>query len=406
MKLHRIITTLAVFAMLLMQAPSITWAALSCDLFTITPSTAIVGDDVTIEWSTTDAASVSIDVIGSVATSGSILFEVPDNPGFNTYSLEATDGDLFEPSFAYCSADLTIIGVPSCDFFVATPDVLDGPGNVQLDWLVNSADISVAIDNGVGTVADFGSTIVAVSENTTFTLTAEGSAGTTLCTVPVTVSSDVAEPESNSSNSGGGKSINPKCELSVDKTEVRAGDTVMVSWKSTNTETLELSEVKSGQSSFLFSTSSQNLISSGSFPVVVSADTVFKMVVKRPNRSSDCSVAVVVNPNNINGAIAGETGERIPLATLPVTGLDPTVGFLIIFNLFLAFGAAMGAYVLVMFSQQYKRAADRSFTHTHVYTPLHALFSQERRSLHSRIILWKWCAFTLPLIALVLYILR
>jgi hypothetical protein len=98
---------------------------------------------------------------------------------------------------------------------------------------------------------------------------------------------------------------------------------------------------------------------------------------------------------------------RVSLASVPVTGFDPTVGFILLLNAFLAFGAAMGAYVFVTFSHQYKRATDRSFTNTHVFTPLHALFSQERRSLHSRIILWKWLAVVLAItFVAVLFLIR
>ena len=394
-KLPQISALFALIAFMTTMVPTSVFAEAICDVFTVTPDTALPGDFVTLDWVTTNTISVDIDVLGTVATSGSVLYEVPNAPGPFYINLTAFDENVSEPNDAFCSVELTIQGPAVCDYFFAGPDTLDGPGDVTLEWGTTGADISVSIDNGIGAVASADLLVVPVSNSTTFTLTADGTFGSAQCSVPVTVNSDVAEGESGGSNSGGGKSINPKCELSVDKTEVKAGDSVMVSWKSTNTETLELSEMKGGQSNLLLSTSSQNLIANGSFPVAVSADTVFKMVVKRPNRSSDCSVAVVVKPNNINGAIAGETGERIPLATLPVTGLDPTVGFLILFNLFLAFGAAMGAYVVVMFSQQYRRATDRSFTNTHVFTPLNALFSQERRSLHSRIILWKWLAVVL-----------
>lgn len=376
------------------MSPNAVFAEAICDVFTVTPTTAVPGDFVTFDWSTTNTVGVNIDALGARATSGSEQFEVPNTPGLISYNLEALDSNLSEPNNAFCSADLTILGPAVCDFFTATPDVLDVAGNVTLDWSTTDADIAVTIDNGVGVVAELGSTVVSVTTDTTFTLTADGTYGSTQCSVPVTVN---GSSSGGSSNSGGGKSINPTCQVTVDKPQATVGDTVQVSWQSKNAESLAMTKTTAGQTNTILSTTSPAVIMSGSFPVVVTNDTTFKLAVARPNRSSECEVAVVVKPNNLNGAIAGDAAGLISLADVPETGFDPTVGFLVVFNLFLAFGAAMGAYVVVQFSQQYKRASDRSFTGTNLFTPVQALFSQERRSLHSRIILWKWLAITLAI---------
>jgi hypothetical protein len=404
MNLRKISTFFIGVALLVGMTPNAVFAEAICDVFTVTPTSALPGDFVTFDWSTTNTVGVNIDALGARATSGSELFEVPNTPGLISYNLEALDSNLSEPNNAFCSADLTILGPAVCNYFTATPDNLDGAGDVTLDWSTSDADIAVTIDNGVGSVSENGSIVVPVTTDTTFTLTADGTYGSTQCSVPVTVNG--TNPSGGGSSSSGGKSINPSCDVEVSTTSVKAGDTVSLSWTAKNTEELQITTNQSGQTQTMFSTTSPTAIANGLLPVVVTKDTTFTVAVKRPNRSAACATSVTVVPDNLLGAgIAGATG-LIALTDVPETGFDPSVGFLIILNLFLAFGAALGAYVLVVFTQHYKRATDRSFTVTHTYTPVQVLFLQERRFLQSRIILWKWCALALPLVALVLFILR
>jgi hypothetical protein len=381
--------------------PGTSLAAISCDSFTVTPAIASPGDFVTFEWTTTDVDLASIEVIGNVATTGSALYEVPNTPG--DFSYELTLGNFFEESTS-CFADLSIVGldpVPVCDFFTVTPDTLNEQGDVTLEWGTTNADISVAIDNGVGFVAEDDNLTVSVGADTTFTLTAEGTFGTTQCTTLVTF--EDPKPVSTGSKSGGGKSISPKCELTVSESKVKKGATVMVSWQSENAEQLNLFAQQAGLMNLLLSTTTNT--PKGSFTVVVTADTTFTAEVTRPNRSNNCAIVVTLMPDDLfQAGVAGATGF-ISLTEVPETGLDPTVGFLIIFNLFLAFGALMGAYVLVQFTQQYKRASDSSFRDLHVFTPVQTLFLQERRYWQSRIMLWKWFALAIPLTLLVMYIL-
>lgn len=355
----------------------------------------------TFDWVTTNTISVEIDVLGTVATSGSALYEVPNTPGVVSINLTAFDENVFEPIDATCSVTLNIEAPPTCDLFLASPGTIDGPGNVGLEWLTTGAD-TVSIDNGVGFVAEDGDQTVAVSTSTTYTLTAENTFGTTTCSVPVTVNEVVApdpEPEpSSSSGGGGGRSINPRCEIMVDRPVVKAGDIVTVTWESVNAQTLLLSSLVSGQTSSLFSTTSTAKSSNGSYRVVVEDDTTFTLDVTRPNRSGDCSVKVTVD-DSLGGPGSGDAAALISLLNLPETGFSPTAGFFVLINVFLVFGAALVAYVVVVFGQHYRRAFDRSHHSTTMFTPDWVRIARERSLLYARLVLWKWLAVVLFMIS-------
>ncbi|MCU0678032.1 MAG: hypothetical protein MUF19_00385 [Candidatus Pacebacteria bacterium] len=390
MKIWQLAGLFLYIGVVLLSTPQTSFAEAICDVFTVTPDTAAPGDFVTLDWVTTNTISVEIDGLGTVATSGSALFEVPNSPGLFSIGLTAFDENVFEPNDAFCSALLTIEGPPTCDLFFVTPDTLDGAGDVTLEWQTTGADISVSIDNGIGLVADADILTVPVTTDTTFTLTAEGSFGTTLCTAPVTV--NVADPVvSGGSSSSGGKSINPRCKLSVDQSVVKPGDTVLVSWDSVNAQELKLSSLVGGQSSVLLSTTSVAKSAKGSYAVVVQDDVTFTMDVSRPNRSGDCSVAVTVD-DSILGVGLGDTTGLISLRSVPETGFSPTAGFLVVVNVFLAFAAAVVAYVLVVFGQHFAQAQDRSYMRTTIFTPDWVRIARERSLLYSRLVLWKWLA--------------
>ncbi len=373
------------------------YAAVTCDSFTVDSATAEPGDFVTLTWTSTDATEATIDVIGPVATTGSMLFEIPYSPGLFTFNLDLTGGSIFEPETAFCSTNITIEGPPVCDLFTATPDTLTEPGNVTLTWETSFADTSVTIDNGVGVVLEDDSVVVSVTGDTTYTLTAVGSFGSTQCTAPVTFVAPTVP--STRVSTGGGKSINPKCELFVDKKTVTAGETVTVSWKHQNTESLRLMAKSAGASQLLFEASTAEALKLNKTSFVVTDDTVFDMVVQRPYRSGDCSVAVsVVKDDGLAGAGLGDATSLIALANVPETGFSPTAGFAVLLNIFLAFGAALVAYVTVILGQLVVRATSRSHHVSHQYTPQTVRFSRERVTLYSRLLLWQWLAAILVLV--------
>jgi hypothetical protein len=382
----------------LLSAPQTTFAQAVCDVFTVTPTTAAPGDFVTFDWVTTNTISVDIDVLGTVATSGSALYEVPNIPGVLFVTLTAFDINVFEPSDTTCDVTLTIDTPPTCDMFLASPDTINTPGDVSLEWLTTGAD-TVSIDNGIGFVTTGGQQTVTVSTSTTYTLTAENTFGTTTCSVPVTLNSVVPpdpEPEApSSSGSSGGKSINPRCELIVDATDVAPGDTVIATWQAKNAVSVTL-ESKSGQAvQTLFSTTSPVLSKSGTFPVIVTADTTIRLSANRPNRSTECEVAVTANLGNAGLGNTQGASSLVTLAELPETGFSPTTGFFIIINLFLLAGSAFVAYVLALFWQQFTPVRSRVYVSDSPFVPRQVRAKGLYRSLQSRVLFWQMLAITL-----------
>ncbi|MFN3692555.1 MAG: hypothetical protein ACK4SL_00470 [Candidatus Paceibacteria bacterium] len=378
------------------------YAAVSCDSFTVTPTSALPGDFVTLDWTTTGATDVTIDAIGAVATTGSTIFEVPNSPGTFTFSMEVSGGSIFEPETAFCSTDLTINSLPVCDVFTATPDTLTEPGEVTLTWDTASATTSVTIDNGIGVVAEDDSVVVSVAGDTTYTLTAVNAFGSTQCTASVTFA---ATDVGSLSSGGGGKSINPRCDLTIDTASVMAGDTALISYEAVNATNLMLIESTAGGSKTLFSTTTSLGEQTGTWPVTVLADTTYTLKVTRPHRSSECTAVVALA--DLSGLGLGEMqgASSLALRNLPDTGFYPTTGFIVIMNVVLVAAAAFVAYVIVVFGQLARRAKTVPIR-DRLFTPQTVLYLTERTTLQTKLLLWRIIAVTIILLLIIWYAFR
>ncbi|MCD5381934.1 MAG: hypothetical protein LR017_01305 [Candidatus Pacebacteria bacterium] len=76
--------------------------------------------------------------------------------------------------------------LPTCDAFDAQPSKITKGASATLTWETTDAT-EVMIDNGVGVVAEDGTTTVAPTTDTTYTLTAKNAAGSKTCTTEVVV---------------------------------------------------------------------------------------------------------------------------------------------------------------------------------------------------------------------------
>lgn len=108
--------------------------------------------------------------------------------------------------------------------FTATPSVIDLGTPVTLTWSTTFAD-SVTIDNGIGTVATSGSTVVSeLVAPVTFNLTATGPGGTTTAPVTVTV-------------------LNPlTAGISAVPSSIHTGESATLIWSSTGTTNVSLDD--------------------------------------------------------------------------------------------------------------------------------------------------------------------
>jgi hypothetical protein len=146
-----------------------------------TPDTIQVGQSATLSWSSTNADSVSIDQgIGNVVLSGSITVSPTQS---TTYTISATGPG----GTAADSVTVTVNPTPSPTVSIsASPTFIQVGESSTLTWASTNAD-SATIDNGIGSVALSGSTIVSPSQTTTYTITVTGPGGTATASVTVTV---------------------------------------------------------------------------------------------------------------------------------------------------------------------------------------------------------------------------
>ncbi len=137
---------------------TLSWAASNFDTLTLTPS---VGD-VTGETSVSVAPQAS-----------------------TTYTLSASN------DFGETSATTTVnVGTPPVVSFTVSPSTpIEEGDSAILNWTVTGEDVSVTIDNGIGSVPASGSESVSPTTTTDYTLTATSPFGTVTRQVTVVVSS-------------------------------------------------------------------------------------------------------------------------------------------------------------------------------------------------------------------------
>jgi hypothetical protein len=152
--------------------------------FTAEPSTIASGGTSTLKWDVKGATKVTIQGIGTVASSGTHDVSPTST---TTYTLTASNGAGVINATATVSIGTS--GKPVITSFTATPDFIDAGGSSNLEWFVTNAN-EVSINQGIGNVATYGSKSVKLDATTIYTLTANNGAGTTSMSLTVTVSSD------------------------------------------------------------------------------------------------------------------------------------------------------------------------------------------------------------------------
>ncbi|MHB1348851.1 MAG: carboxypeptidase regulatory-like domain-containing protein [Desulfobulbaceae bacterium] len=151
---------------------------------TATPVTITAGESATLAWSTTGAATSSIEPgVGTVQPSGTLSVAPTET---TTYTLTATNPG----QSATGSVTVTVKPAPPTAQLTADPLTIDAGGSSTLTWSTSNAD-AVTIDQGIGTVAASGSKTVSPAATTTYTLTATGPGGTTTDQTKVTVNAPI-----------------------------------------------------------------------------------------------------------------------------------------------------------------------------------------------------------------------
>jgi hypothetical protein len=166
--------------------------------FNAEPSSISGGGSSELSWNVSGATMVSIDQgIGTVALTGKRAVAPAST---TTYTLTASNS----AGMAMATTQVMVTGtsmptptltptptptpteLPTVNYFVANPPIIPFGGSTTLGYDVSDAT-SVTIDNGVGSVASSGTTVVSPTATTNYTLTATNAAGWTGVTITVVV---------------------------------------------------------------------------------------------------------------------------------------------------------------------------------------------------------------------------
>ncbi|MCA9354204.1 MAG: DUF11 domain-containing protein [Candidatus Kaiserbacteria bacterium] len=194
----------------------------SCDYFSANPTAIMVGDSATLTWNTSNATDVVMNNgIGAVSADGSIVV----SPTVDTTYTLTVYGATGQSVTCSVPVDVSIVPVPSCDLFTATPSTILLGESATLTWESSNAD-QVFINNGIGAVSADGSISVTPLATITYTLTVIGQKDqVTECQVPVTV--EVPKL--------------PSCDLFVaNPSGITVGDSTTLTWETTNATEVSL----------------------------------------------------------------------------------------------------------------------------------------------------------------------
>ena len=172
------------------------------------------GESVKIRWSSQNATTANITPIGETRLNG----ESDESPTQTTTYRGTFTGN---GKTVTCQKTVTVesFGSPWCEV-IANPTSISRGQSATIRW--NSGNVSrVDIDNGIGSdVGTAGDRSVSPIDTTKYTGTFYGLNGETIrCDATVTVTDEPA---------------GPVCDMSVSESPVRRGDSVTLSWNSTN----------------------------------------------------------------------------------------------------------------------------------------------------------------------------
>ena len=220
----------------------------SIDSFTANPSTIASGSSSTLNWSTTNCASVTISNLGyNVPTVGSQLVYPTQT---TIYTIKAYNGAGVLADTDNVTVTVNSV-IPSCsiDSFTANPSTIASGSSSTLNWSTTNC-ASVTISNLGYNVPTVGSQLVYPTQTTTYTLKAYDSNGgnqTRSVTITVrqntqTCSIDNFTADPQSINSGGSSILNWKTtnciSVSLDYAEIQTSGSKEVHPTQTTTYTL------------------------------------------------------------------------------------------------------------------------------------------------------------------------
>ena len=148
---------------------------------TVAPPTIPQGQSATLQWTTSNATTVSIDQgIGVVSANGSRTVSPSQT---TTYVITAQGAG----GSAAASATVTVTAVPPPTVQLsASPQAIQAGQSTTLQWTSSNAT-TVSINQGIGAVGLDGSMSVSPTQTTTYVITAEGAGGAVTASTTVTL---------------------------------------------------------------------------------------------------------------------------------------------------------------------------------------------------------------------------
>ncbi len=302
------------------------------------PSSITKGGNSTLTWTTTNAASASING-SSVAVGTNKTWSVSPSVT-TTYTMTVTDSS---GNTATCADTVTVTSVPvpnapTCTLIVNDSSVNAGD-TVTLTWTTTNAS-TATIDNGIGSVSLSGNTNVVINGDTSYTLTATNSTGQSVtCRQAIGISG----------GGGGGGTVLPRCDLSATRTYVDGVAVVTLDWNTDYADEITLYEgYKSSTHSAtkVYHTTDEDRVDNGTYKIVDSSEDRYTLLAERNGHSRYCvadveedSDTVVVTTYRDQQPVLG-----IALTQVPYTGFEagPVLTFffyalLALWGLFIAY---------------------------------------------------------------------
>ena len=280
------------------------------DSFTAMPEAISVGESSTLRWTTTSAASITIndgsdDIYttdsSSQVTSGSHTVRPATT---TTYTLTAMGSDVsltdtVTITVTALATEVNAPASPTIDSFTANPTEIESGEPATLTWATTDAT-SVAI-NGVTVTLDVdGDTDVYPTVTTIYTLTAIGPGGLVTAAATVTVTG-TATPDAPTIDS-----------FTAFPETSDSGKDVLLQWQTNNATSVVLNH---GSSDF-YTTDTTNEVASGSVTVAPTVTTAYTLNAIGPGGNTTATVTVTVTDTGDEGS----DQVRPKIETLTVNG--------------------------------------------------------------------------------------
>ena len=304
----------------------------SCDSFTASPSTVVLGQSTVLRWETTNAQTVTLTgVQDAVPADGSFTFTPTVNTTY-VLSVVGVNGSTVKCEVPVTVTSPQVFTCPNNVDFSTTDSSIRRGESITLNWNVTGAD-SVSI-TGIGSVSSTGSRSFSPNSDTTYTLTATKAGYNTIdCPVRVNVSS----------GGGGGGSSSPRCDLDISDTRITRGETITLSWDTSRARDITITD---NRGNVIVETEEDD----GEIEVTPTRDTKYTLVAERGSRDRECEVEVEVEEGQVLGVVRDQQPlvAGIALSQVPYTGFEAGPVLTFMFYVLLMAWALYIAYFLLI----------------------------------------------------------